>query len=94
MFRVTEVRVRQPACDHDRLRDLRRRIGNASGLFHFMTKSTPGVSGAAARIRVPRGFVGISGEENGALQFPGAGKLSQQLPHLLHGEVIDLRLIR
>ena len=33
VFRVTEMRVRQPALDHDRLRDLRRRIRNAGGLF-------------------------------------------------------------
>ena len=54
VFRVTEMRMRQPAFDHDRLRDLRRRIRNAGPLFHFMTKSAAGIFRAAARILLLR----------------------------------------
>ena len=57
VFRVTEMRVRQPAFDHDRLSDLRRRIRNAGRLFHLMTKSAASVFRAAAGIVLLRAFV-------------------------------------
>ena len=93
VFRVTEMCVRQPAFDHDRFRDLRRRIGNASGLFHFMAKSAAGVFRAVARVTSLRRFVGINGEKNAALQFLRIRKLREQLPHLLDGEFVDFRFV-
>ena len=94
VFCVIEMRVRQPAFDHDRLGNLRRRVRNAGGLFHLMTKSAAGIFRATAGIVLLRAFIWVSGKENAALQLLRIRKLREQLPHLLDGEFIDLRFIR
>ena len=67
VFRMTEMRVRQPAFNHDRLGSLSRWIRNAGGLFHLMTKSAASVLGATAGIVSLRAFVWVPGKKNTAL---------------------------
>jgi len=91
---MTEMRVRQPAFDHDGLCDLGRWIRNARGLFDLMAKSAATVFRATAGIVLLQAFVRIFGKENAALQLLRIRELREQLPHLLDGKLVDPRFIR
>ena len=91
---VTEMRVRHPAIDQHRRYDLRHRKGAAAARLHFMAVGAAGIICARAGIGLLCPLVRIFGEENGALQFFRAAKLSQQLPDLTGCELVDPRVAR
>src|SRR5260370_22201032 len=98
------MRVRQPAIDHDRLGDLGRRIRNAGGLFHLMTKSAAGVFRTCCRIEALSCLIWINSKENRMLEFfyivilravpfLVGSKVTTTTFHLLGCELIDLTFI-